>query len=173
MNKKPLLILISGVPATGKTTFAKKISSALKLPSFSADEIKELISDRISGRENVELFNRVASASYDILYCNLKNILEVGGSCVAEALFIKEYSESKIKGLQDKFSCRVIQIYLKGDEKIISERYDNRHLSGERHGSHVPTLALLLKKYGGYDSLVEKSRLQVGETIEIDTTDFS
>lgn len=172
MKKKPLLILVSGAPATGKTTLARKLSDYFKAPYFSADEIKETISEWVVGRKNRKLYEKVCNASYDIFYKNIKKILSISGVCIAEALFIKELAEPKIREIQKKFNCRILQIYLKADEKIATKRYDLRHGKGKRHKSHVPKMSIGLKKYGGYDNLIKKARLEIAKTIEIDTNNL-
>ena len=173
MDKKPILILVAGIPASGKTTLSKKISSNFKLPLFSADEIKELISDNICGRENVELFSKVANASFNVFWRLIENNISAGISCIAEALFIIDFSESRIKKLQEKYDCYIIQIYLNCSEEIATKRYDKRHLGEERHSSHIPKMAEVFKKYGGYENLVKISKMPIDDTMQISTNDFA
>jgi len=42
------VIVVSGLPASGKTTLARRLSAALRLPLFSLDTIKEAIVDEIT-----------------------------------------------------------------------------------------------------------------------------
>lgn len=65
-----------------------------------------------------------------------------------------------------------MQIYLKADEEIATKRYDMRHRKGKRHKSHIPKMSIGLKKYGSYDNLIKKARLEIAKTIEIDTNNF-
>ncbi|WP_425432548.1 AAA family ATPase [Hydrococcus rivularis] len=44
---KMLLILISGLPCTGKTTLARKIAQKLQLPLVCRDDIKESLFDSL------------------------------------------------------------------------------------------------------------------------------
>lgn len=41
LNNKPLLIVITGRPASGKTTLAHVLSKEVKFPLLSRDELKE------------------------------------------------------------------------------------------------------------------------------------
>ena len=42
------VIVVSGLPASGKTTLARRLSAALRLPLLSLDTIKEAIVDEIT-----------------------------------------------------------------------------------------------------------------------------
>jgi adenylate kinase family enzyme len=42
------LIIISGLSATGKTTFSKKIAEQFKLPLFATDKLKEFVFDQVN-----------------------------------------------------------------------------------------------------------------------------
>jgi len=44
---KPLLIIISGPPGTGKTTLGKRMANELHLPFVNKDSIKELLFDHL------------------------------------------------------------------------------------------------------------------------------
>jgi len=47
-------ILITGMPASGKSTMAETISERLKLPVISKDKIKELLFDNVGFRSREE-----------------------------------------------------------------------------------------------------------------------
>ncbi|HLN19114.1 MAG TPA: hypothetical protein VK255_03015 [Patescibacteria group bacterium] len=169
--KKPLLIMISGLPASGKTTLAKKISNHFKLPCFFADEIKETISERICGRENNEMFPKIAQAAFDVFYKLICGSILSGMSCVAETLFIKDFTVPELERISDK--CNILEIYLEVDIERAINRYDMRHLSGKRHLSHIADMETVIEKYGGKEALIKKSKINLGNVIVINTDDFS
>ena len=43
------LVVVTGIPATGKSTFARDLSSRLGLPLISKDDIKEAMADSLGG----------------------------------------------------------------------------------------------------------------------------
>jgi 2-phosphoglycerate kinase len=45
--RRPALILVSGAPATGKTTIAKSLSTQLRIPVIGKDAIKESLFETI------------------------------------------------------------------------------------------------------------------------------
>lgn len=63
MKKVPTLIIVTGFPATGKTTLAKKLSEHFSLPLVYVDELKEMMFDRIGNWEDEKLFDSVSKAA--------------------------------------------------------------------------------------------------------------
>ena len=47
-------ILVTGIPATGKSTMAKAMSERMKLPVISKDTIKELLFDNVGFQSRAE-----------------------------------------------------------------------------------------------------------------------
>lgn len=62
--EKMFCILISGIPASGKSTAAKMISEKLQIPYFSKDSVKERLFDSIgfSSREEKIRLNLAATS---------------------------------------------------------------------------------------------------------------
>lgn len=170
MNKKPLLIIITGFPATGKTTFAKKISADMKLPLVCVDELKEMMFDRIGNWEDERLFDSVSKTSYDLAYHIVGLMLSVGQSCVIEAFLRAEMAKPRIDELKRKYGFRIIQFQFNCDANELIHRYKSRHNSKERHPCHPGNIPEdEFRKLDGKSKSVEIE----GETIFVDTTDFS
>ena len=49
MTGKPLLIIVNGLPGTGKTTLARRLAADLGLPTFSRDGLYETLYDALEG----------------------------------------------------------------------------------------------------------------------------
>lgn len=167
--KKPTLIIISGFPATGKTTIAKKLSEHFSLPLVCVDELKEMIFDRIGNWEDEQLFYSVSKASYDLMYYTASSMLSMGQSCIIEAFLRAKMAEPRIAKLREKYSCQLLQFQLNTDFNKLIERYDARHNSKERHPCHpgnIPREEFI--KLKGKSKMVKIGR----ETVVLDTTDF-
>lgn len=165
---KPFLILVTGIPATGKTTLAKRISSDFKWPFLMADRYKEIISDRLVGREDPVMFDKIAKSSYDVFFYSIEEIVRAGNSCIAEAFFIAKFSDEKISEIQKKYGCYLLQIHLKGDFEKVAKRYLERHSRGERHVCHLPDMTKVVDS----ERIAQSKLTCCDETIEIDTTDI-
>lgn len=170
MDKKPLLIIVNGFPATGKGSISRKIAEKFRLTLICVDELKEIIFDRVGNWDDVALFDKVAKSTYDLMYHVADRILSSRSSCILEAFFKAEMAEPKIKELILKYGCNFLQVHLKADGEIIAQRYRDRHDSGDRHLCHPREIAFEeFIKAGGKNKKVDIS----GVTLDIDTTDFN
>jgi predicted kinase len=168
--KRPTVIYILGLPATGKSTLAKKLSVELNLPLISKDELKIILFDVYgwAGREESMQAGRV---SYDIIDYILEEQLRVGNTLIVESTPPK-FAADKFKGWQVKYGARYVQIYCDAEANIIRERFKARILADERHVSGVEGKAGLKN----LEALISQGFVPIdveGEIIKIDTTDFA
>jgi predicted kinase len=61
------LIVVSGAPGTGKSTIARELGTALRLPVLSLDPIKEALAD-VLGLGDEEWSNRVGDAAAEVVF---------------------------------------------------------------------------------------------------------
>ncbi len=148
---------------------ARKISSRYNLPLVCADDLKEMMFDRIGKWEDFEIFDSISKAAYDLMYYATGLILSTGKSCIIEAYLRAEMAEPRIAKLKKEYDCNIIQFHLKADGHKIVKRYKRRQKSGERHPCHPGNIPVdeFIKQKG------ESKKVKIdGETILIDTTDF-
>lgn len=181
-------ILVTGIPATGKSTMARVISERLKLPVISKDAIKELLFDNVGFQSRTEKVN-LGIASMEIMYYAAGQLMRAGQPFILENNF--EYSsEYGIKNLLEKYQCPVLTITLTGDYKVIYQRFLERESSPDRHRGHVANDCYPEKKgnnpknanvktisYENFAYGIERRGFDAfyvgGEQIKVDTTDFS
>jgi adenylate kinase family enzyme len=168
------IILVSGYPAAGKSTFSRELSRRLAIPCFNKDLIKETIADSF-GIENEELLNRDKKASvatFSLLLHIAEQFLQTGKPCILESNFQAIYPVAapemqQIQSLLAKYDCECLTFLLKGDPTTISERYFYRR----RHWTHGQAPAKdTIKHYCIANRLDE---FEIGKTIPVDTTDFA
>lgn len=128
-------ILISGVPAAGKSTLAGRLADDLHISLISKDLVKELLFDRIgfsSRNEKVQL----GTASMDILCYVADQLMKSGVPFILENNF--EYaSKDSMSALLGRYSAHSLLITLTGDYETIYKRFVQRNLSPDRHRGHV------------------------------------
>lgn len=167
----PTVIIITGLPATGKTTIAGEIAEKLCLPLLSKDQIKESLGDSL-GCGSIEQSKSLGPASYKILFLMIEKLVFANISCVTETFFRNEISTDFFLSLPEKHPCRLIQILLKSDLDVIIKRLDERVHAGDRHPVHRDTIDHDIKKelydLADYDGLALKC-----PKLEIDMTGFS
>lgn len=168
---KPTIIIITGLPATGKTTIALGIAEKLHIPLIAKDEIKECLGDTL-GCRSIKQSKALGSASYSVLFLLLEKLIRADISCITETFFRKEIATEFFTSLQRKHPCRLIQILLKSNLDVIIDRLDKRVNTGIRHPVHRDTIDPGISKelydlaeYNGLDLKCPK--------LEMDMTNFN
>ena len=129
------LIILAGMPASGKTTFVKKLSKALSYPVLEKDAIKEELFDVIGFRNYSQKRLMDTAATAVLLRC-ADALLESGQSLIMVNNFRKD-AEMQVEALLKKHSCPCLFIFFGGDGDVFYQRYVERDNRGERHLGHV------------------------------------
>ena len=87
----PSVILITGHPATGKTTLSFKLAAELTLPLVGKDIIKEALADAMPKPTNsisdTDWSRRLSIATWKLLYQQTENLIKAGVPHIVEANF--------------------------------------------------------------------------------------
>ena len=128
-------ILVSGLPATGKSTMAAYLSEQLRIPMFSKDAIKERLYDTL-GFSSREEKVRLGVAAMNILYDSARACLSCGHSVILENNF-EDASREGLAALFASCPCDVLTVQMTGDMRAVYQRFAARDQSPERHRGHV------------------------------------
>ena len=79
-------ILVTGMPAAGKSTMAEVISEKLKLPVISKDTMKELLFDHV-GFQSREEKVKLGIASMEMMYYFAGQLMKAGQPFILENNF--------------------------------------------------------------------------------------
>ncbi len=168
---QPPIIIIHGLPGTGKTVLGLKLAEKFGIPYISKDGFKELLFDEL-GVGDREWSSKLGLASFSLIFHSLEQELKARRSCIVEGNFHAEYAPIRFTHLQKKYNFRPMQILCYAEGEVVFERYRQRAYDGSRHPGHLDVEMLeylrprLLK---GRDTPLEIE----GPLIEIDTTDFA
>ncbi len=167
---KNKVILITGFPASGKTTIGKELAKLMSIPFISKDDIKELMFDGLGWKDR-EWSKKLGLVSYDLLYYFAEALLAANTSFVIESNFKPEFDNPKFSALKEKHDFDIIQILCKADGEVLFERFKKRSESGQRHPGHVD-----VTNYDEFKTALLSGRCEPldieGKIIEVDTTDF-
>jgi predicted kinase len=130
------IILVTGHPATGKTTLAHYLARELSFPLIWKDQFKETLSE-ILGAPTAERSRRLSSVAWALLYQQVENLLKANISHVVESNFDPFYANEHWINLKEKYEFKIIQIRCETQPEILLERYKKRVLDGSRHHGHV------------------------------------
>lgn len=166
---RPLLIIVNGLPASGKTTLAGKIADRLKLPLFAKDAIKERLYDAEDAIDRSSS-RALGAAALKQIRETAETMLGSGQSLIVEANFDPAFSGPWIVGIEQRFSPVTAQVFLTADSATILDRYIDRANAGDRHPCHMDDVAV--------EELRERLKhplqpLEIeGPTLTVDTTRF-
>lgn len=162
------LIILNGLPATGKTTLAKYLTVQTGIPVVAKDTIKEFMFDTL-GTGDREWSSRFGAVANEFLYVLAATLLEAGKSVIVENAFEKAFAAERLRSLAVKYDVPVIEFYCRADKDVRRARFIERNESGNRHAGHVDSLNYIM---GDEDQLLDKyAPLGIGETHILDTTD--
>ncbi|BCL78731.1 AAA family ATPase [Ktedonobacteria bacterium brp13] len=169
---KPLLIIVNGLPGTGKTTLAKRLAADVRLPVFHRDGIYETLYDalecHINGRPPL-----IGPAAFTLLHYFASSLLAAGQSLIVEGFFgLSEVGRAEFLQLQRAHDFEPFQIQCKTDGPVLLERFLERAGTRERHACHrdlefvEQNKERILKGHHPHLALG-------GQVVEVDTTTYS
>ncbi|WP_153505971.1 AAA family ATPase [Cumulibacter manganitolerans] len=167
MTDKPLLLVVNGPPASGKTTLGEKVAEALAIPIISKDAIKEELYDSI-GAVARKVTRHLGETSMRLMYLTARKTLESGNAIVIEANFNHGISEADIGRLIPL--CEPLQLHCAAPPEELVDRYEDRDDDGDRHPVHEGADGADELKDELDDGLYEPLDLDV-PTLEVDTSD--
>ena len=129
------LVIIAGMPASGKTTVAKELGCKLGFPIIEKDHIKEELFDTI-GFKNYPEKQQMDVAATAVLLRVADDILSSGHSLMMVNNFRNDAKEA-LQQLIDRRKLKCVLVFFDGNPDVFYQRYvdrDNKHL---RHLGHV------------------------------------
>ena len=176
-------ILVTGIPASGKSTMARFLAEAFGLPVISKDRIKECMYDTIGFRSREEKV-KLGTASMQIMYDLAEELMRSARPFILENNF-ENVSKEGLLTILEKYEYKAITVTLTGDYKIIYQRFLERNRDPGRHPGHVVNDCYPGSKeinspvQISYESFVEgitqrgmDSFTANGPQVILDTTDF-
>ena len=166
---KPVLIIVNGLPGTGKTTLAKRLAADIPLPVFSRDGLYETLYDALERQSHADP-SSIAPVMYTLLYYIAGTLLAAGQSLIVEGFFGRpQLRTAEFLQLQRTSDFEPLQILCRADGKALLERFHARMESGERHAGHQDIAWIEQNK----ERLLQGNLAPLslgGQLIEIDTT---
>ncbi|MBX3051473.1 MAG: ATP-binding protein [Caldilineaceae bacterium] len=139
---RPVVVVVTGRPGSGKTTLAHRLAKALHCPLLSRDEFKEGYV-RTQGRSHTALGAEVNGTIYYIFFKSVDFVVEQGVSVVIEAAFQHRLWERPLLALAEK--ARVAIVVCAVDPALARRRAIERGMADPKreyfHGDPVTVAA--------------------------------
>jgi len=130
-------VIVSGPPASGKTTVAVPLAGALALPLVAKDTIKEALMDSL-GAEDLARSRALGVATFAVMFALARSHLETGVGLVLEANFARGVSEADLRPLAAR--SRAVLVHCWAPREVLVARYRAR--AAHRHPGHHDLLRL-------------------------------
>ena len=133
-DQRPALVMVSGLPGTGKSTLARALSTAANFEVLRSDVIrKQLFADSLP----VDVATDLAPTSlydhqstqrvYDECFVRAREILLSGGRVIVDATFQREADRMAFLGLAIDCGSRCLWLECTASPAITKQRLDARH----------------------------------------------
>lgn len=129
------LIIIAGMPASGKSTYARKLSRTLGYPIIEKDNIKEELFDTLGFKCYAEKRQHDVAATAVLLRV-ADDMLSCGQSLILVNNF-RDDAKDALEKLVKQYDCRCVIVFFGGNNDVFFERYVERDRRGVRHLGHV------------------------------------
>ena len=129
------IIILAGMPASGKSTVASRLKKAFSLPVLEKDALKEEIFDTM-GFDCYAMKRKADHAANAMLLRCARALLENGQSMILDNNFDTASAE-RLEGLAREFGAHCITVFFGGDTEAFYRRYVERDRLHLRHLGHV------------------------------------
>ncbi|QFP76852.1 AAA family ATPase [Deinococcus sp. AJ005] len=123
MKTAPVLIVITGLPAAGKTTLAAFLGRELALPVISKDDYKQVLLDLLPEEERLARHSEMGKAGYFVMLRAAEAILTARQSLILETHFYPGMSEQNVIPLAEKHHAQILQIHCFADMTELKRRH--------------------------------------------------
>jgi len=129
------ILILTGMPASGKSTLSSQLAKGLSYPVLEKDRIKEALFDTLGWTCYSEK-RKLDHAANAALLVAVESMLKTGCSVIVDNNF-DDISAQALNQLLERYDCKCLTIFLGGDADIFYRRYIDRDNAHARHLGHI------------------------------------
>jgi len=134
MNAKSVsLLVIGGLPASGKSILAGRLQAQLRWPLLTKDGFKEVLFDTL-GAGDAQWSKQLSKAAYALLFAQARLLLECNKPCIIEGNF-RWHEQSAAFASLEPFRAQCMQVMCRAAPDVLVQRFKER--AAARHPGHV------------------------------------
>lgn len=124
----PFVVMVTGLPAAGKSTLCEALAPRLGLPILKSDTVKEALFDSI-GYSTRDWSSFLSTVAVDVSFRLLPEV----GPCLLDVFMPRHVAESRLRESAEE----IIEVHCAIDYASAWRRFIGRAERGERHRGHV------------------------------------
>ena len=162
--REPVFVVVSGLPGSGKTTLARPLSKALRLPLIDKDDLLETLLTSL-GADSLQDRSRLSRAA-DAL---MEKLAKAESSGAVLSSFWRRESLSATSGTPThwlRHLPRVVEVLCDCPPHLAAERFHTR----VRHPGHQDSSTSFADSLWRYEQLAATLPLEVGPVVRVDTS---
>lgn len=156
----PSLIMITGLPGTGKTTVATRLAQHLSAAHFNTDKIRIALS--MQGQYSDAAKARV----YDKLLSQSEEALSRGQTVIVDGTFYKQDLRQRFAAMAERLSIQLQWIELRAREAVIKERVNKKRQYSEADFAVYEKIKALYEPLQEKHLTLATDRLTLDEMVE-------
>jgi hypothetical protein len=116
----PLLIIVSGLPGSGKSYFCRRLAERLPLPIVESDAMRQILSHKpdYSQAESERLFRACHTL--------ISKLLRKGISLIFDATNLIEHHREQLYRIAEKAGARLILVRVEAPPELVQQRLERR-----------------------------------------------
>lgn len=130
--RMPFLLIVAGLPATGKSYLAREISKRADAEILRSDKIRKQLVGIKGGEHHYEKFEQgiysrnISERTYEELCGQAEKILQSGNNCILDATFSKRKWRNKAYEIAHKLKASFLIVESICPEEVVLERLRKR-----------------------------------------------
>ena len=117
---KPVFIIISGLPGTGKSYLSKKLAEIIPACIIESDAVRKML-------WNKPVYDSMESESlFRVCHKLAENLLKDGISVVFDATNLTEYHRERLYNIGEKTNAKMLIVATTASEEVVRQRLDKR-----------------------------------------------
>ncbi len=122
----PALVVVSGLPGTGKSYFCRQLASRFPMVTLESDALRKALFPALSYNEEESI--RLFKAIHEII----AELLSRGISVALDATNLEEKNREKLYSIAEKARAKLVMVRVEASPELIKQRLEERNKSLKR-----------------------------------------